>query len=509
MEALLDLPLWQHVVLGVVMLVAAVGGVAQLSGWIRTRREASEARAWRPPSLLPHTPYLKRGAHVFALVNPIGGTRRGGGAVGAWGRVVKPMLDTAGVTYEFVVTQRQGHARELACELARQQVGGDPSATSSSAAASAKSKRGARRGTSQGPAGEAVASKHVDLVLVVGGDGLLHETLNGLVDACDNGADPDAVKAMLHALPIGVVPAGTSNGVAASMGNRELVATMHMLLTSERPVDTDVYSVDVGASVHPDRRGSDVDSPTKRAPVWDCHVTSWAMVADHDKLVETTFRVLGKTIKEIYTPVHVIMLRRAYRGRCFIQPAPLSNAERERIHYRDAHALPLTTAADAGLDDESVRGAAPAADKFGSRITQRAGEGAGGDASGYDDRWRVLEGEFLLWSVCNLRDGSHDVQLAPAARLDDGAVDLLTVRTGTVGRAGLIRTFMGMEDGSFVHEPFVEMFKCRRVALEPHGGLAANTSGEDLPGLVAPLHVTSQPGVGSFLYTPESRLSQK
>jgi hypothetical protein len=64
--------------------------------------------------------------------------------------------------------------------------------------------------------------------------------------------------------------------------------------------------------------------PLSRSPwlLWDAHVFSWGGIADHDELVERRIRWMGKTLKQLYAPVQIIVQRKLYTGTLLFKPAP-------------------------------------------------------------------------------------------------------------------------------------------------------------------------------------------
>lgn len=133
--------------------------------------------------------------HFMIIVNPFGGNKR---ALHILARTVQPMLRDAQATYDVVQTEYRQHAKLLCNQLDR---------TVYSA------------------------------IIVVGGDGLLHECINGLVSRKD--------WAEACALPIGIVPAGTSNAVARSLGLSDPVwATFSILRGASGKQDLVAYEQD-------------------------------------------------------------------------------------------------------------------------------------------------------------------------------------------------------------------------------------------------------------------------
>ena len=126
--------------------------------------------------------------NLLVLVNPIGGKRKG---EEMYHELLKPMLDGAGTGHEVIVTTGPGHAEEVAKTFDIYRFGA---------------------------------------VAIVGGDGLFGEFLNGL-----NKRD-DRLQALL--IPLGVVPAGSSNCIACSVGLRQPLAACFAIARGKaKPMD--------------------------------------------------------------------------------------------------------------------------------------------------------------------------------------------------------------------------------------------------------------------------------
>ncbi|PAN28140.1 hypothetical protein PAHAL_5G133900 [Panicum hallii] len=104
---------------------------------------------------------------LFVLVNPFGGRKC---AKKIYDMEIKPLFEAAGVSITVQETEYQGHAREVASSLDLGKYDG---------------------------------------IVCVSGDGVLLEVVNGILQRTDW---EEAIK-----MPIGVVPAGTGNGMAKSL----------------------------------------------------------------------------------------------------------------------------------------------------------------------------------------------------------------------------------------------------------------------------------------------------
>ena len=176
-------------------------------------------------------------------------------------RQVLPLLQTAGVDITLTLTERRGHATEVASRL-------DLSS--------------------------------VDAVLVVSGDGLLCEVYNGL--------QAHAQHELAAAMPLGIVPAGSGNAVAKSLAARAgeactpVNATLAALCcTAPMPLDAALVR----------QRGA--------PPIHALLSLSWALVADVD-IESEALRALGPARFTVQALLRCALLRR-YAGRLLFLPS--------------------------------------------------------------------------------------------------------------------------------------------------------------------------------------------
>uniref|UniRef100_A0A1I8G325 ADP-ribosylation factor-like protein 6 n=1 Tax=Macrostomum lignano TaxID=282301 RepID=A0A1I8G325_9PLAT len=146
---------------------------------------------------------------VLALANPVSGRGR---AVPLFRSVTMTVLQEADIAYRLVETEYSGYARSLIRE--------DPSLMAYGA------------------------------IVAVGGDGLVHEMLNGLVDRFfDSGNDAGGLADALRRMPLACLPAGSGNGLGASLAfangdklnssseNFLTTCTFNLTRSSPRPLD--------------------------------------------------------------------------------------------------------------------------------------------------------------------------------------------------------------------------------------------------------------------------------
>jgi hypothetical protein len=169
------------------------------------------------PSTVPL--HYRRHAHerrLLFLVNPFGGT---GLAPAVWQGVALPMLRAANARFSCTLTTHAGHAGEIAAAIScaaerarqKQQLHLEPSEKKQPAeAAPAADSNNHGNGNDNGNGNADADSTDVDAIVCVSGDGLFHEVMNGLASAA-HGGGPIGLR-----FPVGLIPAGSANGVAHS-----------------------------------------------------------------------------------------------------------------------------------------------------------------------------------------------------------------------------------------------------------------------------------------------------
>ena len=293
------------------------------------------------------------------------------------------------------------------------------------------------------------------VLVCVSGDGMVHEVLNGLakrggsvasVPPGSRGIVPDSMRC----IPLCVLPGGTSNGMATSTSNRDVFLACRSLLEgSPQPVQV--------VSVNPLGEGK---GRLHQAAAWDAHVFSWAIVAQHDHLAERHLRWMGKGLKQLYCPIHVILQRRVYSGRITMLPADPAMVP---SNYSDPEKLPA--ASQAG--------------------------------------WRVLEADdIVLFSSTTMPWASHDSCFARGIHVNQGAMDLVLIRGAS--RLQLVKTFLAIETGAHVDHPWVEVYRVTSYTLEPspRHTLDLDLSGENYPS--QPVRVDCHKSAGLMWYTEGS-----
>eukprot|EP00904_Undaria_pinnatifida_P009066 jgi/Undpi1/528/HiC_scaffold_10.g03992.m1 len=307
------------------------------------------------------------GRRLLVLINPASGQGR---SRSAWDDTLQPMLEQAMSKITLIVSSRPGELANVVTEAGiisggqGQGVGSD-----------------ATDGGERGGEPRLGSLDDFDGIVTVGGDGTLHEVLQGIY------ARPDCAK-QLSRLSLGVVPAGSGNGLAKTVseesGESFGVMCASFLAARGRTKQLDLLPTECGDKKY-----------------LACLNVGWGMISDVD-IESEAYRWIGSLRFTVGTVVRITNLRH-YRGRItFLEELP--SAEKP-------------VAASTILTDEAPFSMPTLAESIDS--TGSASEG-----------WTSVEGDFVLACVAQAKYISHDMPMAPASRLGDGLMDLFFVKKG-------------------------------------------------------------------------------
>ncbi|KAI9184632.1 hypothetical protein H9P43_003687 [Blastocladiella emersonii ATCC 22665] len=317
-------------------------------------------------------------AAYLVVVNPNAGKRHGSRILH---KLVSPLLQIAMVRAEIVVTRGVAHTQEIARE------------------ANLAAYRGA---------------------LMVGGDGIVHEFLNGLLERV---ADRDTARRF----PVAHVAAGTGNGLAASLNAvpaeyavlaavKEWARPMDMLEYRITPIDTTSGLADPAKA----RRGF-------------IHLSfTHAFIADLD-IDSEVLRVLGPLRTDVFA-LWCIFRQATYGLRiAYVKPADHAAATAMCPSSASSH---LDTPRDAIFHSPAKSG------------------------------WTVLPPDaYKVVNVHNLAHLSVEFNGAPRARLNDGLARL--VYTTSISPTDLLGCVLDQPSGAIVENPAVHDVPCTALVIEP------------------------------------------
>ena len=269
-------------------------------------------------------------------VNPHGGKKLGPRLLNR----VKPLFEAKGIELFVVETTFAGHAKELANQLNITEYDG---------------------------------------FIGIGGDGTLHEIINGMLSRHDG-----------RKIPIGIIPGGSGNSYMHDLNLTDpLKAAKAIINGKTRSLDT--AKVEVNHIIK-----------------YSNNMIGWGLVTDVGNKAEH-FRWLGTNRYTILSVVEVLR----HKSR----PAALI------------------------MDDKKI------------------------------------EDEFTFIIACNSIHVGKGMKMAPKARLDDGLIDLIVIRSG-VSRTRLLQVLPKLFDGSHINEPELEYYQTSQFSLIPETDEILNIDGE-------------------------------
>ena len=269
-------------------------------------------------------------------VNPHGGKKLGPRLLNR----VKPLFEAKGIELFVVETTFAGHAKELANQLNITEYDG---------------------------------------FIGIGGDGTLHEIINGMLSRHDG-----------RKIPIGIIPGGSGNSYMHDLQLIDpLKAAKAIINGKTRALDT--AKVEVNHIIK-----------------YSNNMIGWGLVTDVGNQAEH-FRWLGTNRYTILSVVEVLR----HKSR----PATLI------------------------MDDKKI------------------------------------EDEFTFIIACNSIHVGKGMKMAPKARLDDGLIDLIVIRSG-VSRTRLLQVLPKLFDGSHINEPELEYYQTSQFSLIPETDEILNIDGE-------------------------------
>ncbi|KAK7246586.1 hypothetical protein RIF29_41455 [Crotalaria pallida] len=327
---------------------------------------------------------LGRPKRLFVFVNPFGGNKCG---KKIFVDQVKPLLEAAQIQITVQETKHQLHAKEIARSLDITKYEG---------------------------------------IVCVSGDGILVEVVNGLLERVDWDT---AIK-----MTLGVVPAGTGNGMAKSLldavGDPCAVANAVLAIIRGHKRSLDVATITQG-----------------KTTIFSILMLAWGLVADID-IESEKYRWMGSARLDFYALCRFINLRQ-YIGCVSFVPAPGFEAYGEPTSYR-GKSISKGNYSDPS-EAESV--------KLQNLCYQ------GPEINVENLNWRVINGPFISVWLHNVPWGAEDTMAAPDAKFSDGYLDLIIMKN--CSKLALLSLMSQLDKGGHVKSPHVTYLKVKAFILEP------------------------------------------
>ncbi|CAK9874031.1 unnamed protein product [Sphagnum jensenii] len=327
---------------------------------------------------------------LLVIVNPFGGD---GVGRRVYMKTVEPLLQAAGITIIMKETQFQQHAKELA---------------------------------------KSFNLSEIDGIVCVSGDGVLVEVLNGLLERLDW---ESAIK-----VPLGIVPAGTGNGMAKSVLN-----------LSGEPCDAATATF---AIIQGHKQALDVAMVAQgKVKYHSILMLSWGLVADVDFESER-YRWMGRLRLDIQTIIRIVNLRRYNGSFAYIPSTGLEGTG-------DKNCEPDMCSMLQGAETDND----PSVLKSGHSEPQAFAA----------SEWQPVDGAFLSLMLSNVPFAGENVMSAPLAKFSDGCLDLVIMKE--CPRWKLFQLLFKVRSGEHIKSKYVQYFKVKAFQLTPAGRFASNTQG--------------------------------
>uniref|UniRef100_A0AAY5F3J7 sphingosine kinase n=1 Tax=Electrophorus electricus TaxID=8005 RepID=A0AAY5F3J7_ELEEL len=315
-----------------------------------------------------------RAGRMMVLVNPLSGR---GQAMSLYAGPVQRLLTDAAVPHALIVTEHQNHARELV---------------------------------------RSADLSECSALVILSGDGLLFEVINGLMER------EDWEQAILT--PLAILPGGSGNALAASVADPvwgvELLLSCGFLLCKGLVRPLDVLSLRLSSGLR----------------LFSFLSIAWGFIADVD-IESERYRYMG-AVRFVVGALIRLASFRTYQGRLAFLPTPGDSS---------TLSLPRPHPEEHGPPDDLL---AP------------LGEPVPAD-------WTVVEEQdFVLVLATSHSHLAEDLVAAPSAGPADGHIHLLYVRAG-VSRVALLKLFVAMEKGTHLacECPHLVYRRVRALRLEP------------------------------------------
>ncbi|CAJ0587062.1 unnamed protein product, partial [Mesorhabditis spiculigera] len=353
---------------------------------------------------------------LLIFVNPNSGA---GNGMKTFNQRMQPLLSQRGIAYELVVTKGPGQAEQAARE-------------------------------------------RTDLaefagVLIVSGDGLVFEWLNGL---CARG---DSFSLVPH-LPIGIVPSGSGNGLLASVfASKNYPLKGEKFLDKAIRISTSASSVAVPVNL--------IHVQTDRKNIVSFLSFGWGLLADIDIESERWRRTLGSSRFVAGALIRCLNLR-SYRGKLSFLPYDKSTRTTSPYAY-PVH--PCSAKERATIEPRRQRNRDDSA--YSSTTFPREDDQEWEAVHSVHDvpnierpipeQWTTIDDDFVFVYAMAKSHIANDGPLMPQAKTYEDRIYLTYAVRRDCSRIGLARFLNDIETASHLDAPFFKVIEVSAFRLEP------------------------------------------
>jgi sphingosine kinase len=435
----------------------------------------------------------QRQRRVRVYINPMSGRKRGREI---WFGQCKPIFESAGMAVEDLVTHHAFHATEDAAALPTDTL------------------------------------RDYEGVVGVGGDGILAEVMQGVLQR------PDWRRLLAPAdggapLRIGLLPAGSGNGLACSLlfavGLSYSAANSALVIAKGWQCALDVASTFVKGHQSSTGTGWVARPLAEPSSSSEAHLvaaaspapsdgrayqflsTSWAIVSDLD-IESERLRWMGNLRFDVYGVMRAVALRK-YRGKLHFLPPGVASAAAAGSSASVSHGTATATGSSATSPSSVVMATAGGAAADGAAA---CGPPALHHLVPFSQpvpaHWTTIDDTFTLLWITNTTHQSIGLATAPDSSHNDGVFTVSLVRN--VSAPTMVSILLSLDEaGAFQRHPAVETFECVAFRLEPEGGGKTGCCGSDGKGHIsldgedvpyAPIQAEIHPGMLT-LYGPSKQ----
>ncbi|TDL24771.1 hypothetical protein BD410DRAFT_785477 [Rickenella mellea] len=394
------------------------GSLVCLEGTLGTDDKGS-ASQWCEDVLQAAYAGVKRRPRFNIVINPHGGQ---GKARSIWTKKVEPIFKAARCTYDVIITEYSKHA----CEIAKN-----------------------------------MKLDCYDAVVILSGDGLIHEIINGFAE------HEDSKKAF--AIPIAPIPTGSGNGTSINILGLEDGFDVHIASLNAlkgKPMKADVSALTQG--------GKRVLSYMTQAV---------GLMAELDVGTEN-LRWMGDTR----------FMVGFLRGLIYMNPCPITVSMKVADQDKPRMAAALRASRPADLEDQAKSASEPNGIYQNGHTDAPPTPSFGGEID--EDGWLTFDKPFLFLYAGKGPYVGRDLMQFPVSLASDGLIDI--VLQELTSRAELLRAIDGGEKGTPYWMNSSHYFKAHAYRVAPHSDKGLLTvDGESYP--FEPYEVEVLPGLATFL----------
>ncbi|KAB0795758.1 hypothetical protein PPYR_09819 [Photinus pyralis] len=310
-------------------------------------------------------------------------------------------------------------------------------------------------------------------IIVVGGDGLLFEVINGIFERWD------WAEAIKH-ITFGIIPGGTGNGLARSIAH-----------CSGEPYNPPALPAAIAATRNFNEMMDLVRIETTSQILFSFLSVGWGILSDID-IESEGLRALGEPRYVLWSLARIIGLK-SYSGKVYYLPADATitpfEKKYEPLRSKSKVDLPsevLLETTDTRQRLDSWYSAASRRSAYFSTTGssyQSTNESAGEEPRMYGpasqlpcitaalpSNWKCLAGRFIMVHASYQTHIGTDLFVAPQSKLNDGLIWLLVIHA-SASRSQVVQFLLRLSSGSHINsngwDDIIKIFPVRAFRIEP------------------------------------------